>query len=104
MAVGAGTAGREPKKVLPKKSKSAAASSSRRSSKASSSKVTVEDAAEEVAVLEDLDAEVDSNGATAGDDAAAVPTVLETSVRRDLARYPNALLLTQVGSFYEVRS
>jgi DNA mismatch repair ATPase MutS len=29
---------------------------------------------------------------------------LEASVRKDLARYPDAILLTQVGSFYEVSS
>lgn len=29
---------------------------------------------------------------------------LEVGIRRDLARYPDAILLTQVGSFYEVRS
>lgn len=31
-------------------------------------------------------------------------SVLETSVRKDMERYPDAILLTQVGSFFEVSS
>jgi hypothetical protein len=33
---------------------------------------------------------------------AEVTSMLETNIRRDLARYPDAILLTQVGSFFEV--
>jgi hypothetical protein len=32
------------------------------------------------------------------------PSPLEAQLRRDLARYPQAILLTQVGSFFEVSS
>lgn len=34
---------------------------------------------------------------------AEVTSMLEMSIRKDLARYPDAILLTQVGSFFEVR-
>lgn len=43
-------------------------------------------------------------GTTTVEDVEVLPGMLERTVRRNLARYPDALLLTQVGSFFEVSS
>lgn len=56
---------------------------------------------EEAELEEDLE-ELDPVAAPLHDLDAPVTTALEASIRADLARYPDAILLTQVGSFFEV--
>lgn len=68
----------------------------RRTKKAKAASPPLVDESEEGPAEEEAEAEQESEVDV---DSAGV---LEISIRRDLARYPDAILLTQVGSFYEV--
>lgn len=53
--------------------------------------------------IEEMLEQVEGAAEVGEEELTSTPSPLEAQLRRDLARYPQAILLTQVGSFFEVR-